>query len=282
MNSFVVHRTLASRVLARTRHAAPRHARALRTKFPTLGSVPLHSVARVTSLTAFVGLTAMVVTPREFPFKESEEQSTNKDTQHKFPVTLRNNSESLTLIGSAVRAVTMFNFYTYTLGLYLADSQLRALRAEYGAIASAENAATALSTLSSAVTGASSPAGSVVALLRIVPYRRANPPHLLGSLSRATCQRVKEMHGDEQSRDWCAQLSASLPGVKDIEPGQVIDIELLADGTARVYFKQQLTAELSRDSRAVSVLLQLFTGPKPRTAAVHQALVEGLRSALAK
>ncbi len=240
----------------------------------------MHSVARITSLTALVGLTALAVTPREFPYKESAEQSTNKDTQHNFPVTLRNNSESLTLIGSAVRTVTMFNFYTYTLGLYLADSQLRALRVECGTTPSTEQAATALSTLSGAVTSASSP--SVVALLRIVPYRRATPPHLLGSLSRATCQRVKELHGAEQSRDWCAQLSASLPGVKEIEPGHVIDIELRSDGTARVYFKQQLTAELSRDSQAVSALLQLFTGPKPRTAAVHDALVEGLRAVLAK
>lgn len=275
-----VHRTLAHRLLTRTRHVSLRRSRALRTKFPSPSPSPqLHSaVARVTSLTA-LGLAAFAITPTEFPFKASTEQSTNKDTQHTFPVTLRNNSESLTLIGSAVRTVTVLQFYTYTLGLYLADTHLRALRGQYGQAPSTEQVATALSALSGAVTGASP---SVVALLRIVPYRSATPPHLLGSLSRATCLRVKELYGAEESRDWCAQLAASLPGVKDIPPGHVIDIELRADGTARVYFEGQLTAELSRDAHAVAALLQLFTGPKPRTAAVHQALVEGLRGLLAK
>ncbi len=223
-------------MLTRARHVSLQRSRALRAKFPVRGPSPqLHTaVARVTSLTA-LGLAALAVTPIEFPFKESTEQSSNKDTHHTFPVTLRNNAVALTLIGSAVRTVTMFNFYTYTLGLYLADDQLAALRKECGTTPSTEQAATALSQLSSAVTGASP---RVVALMRIIPYRSASPPHLLGSLSRATCLRVRELHGTEdESRDWCAELSASLPGVKDIAPGHVIDIELRADGTACVYFK---------------------------------------------
>jgi hypothetical protein len=259
-----------------------RRSRVLHAKFPVTSPVQLHSaVARVTSLTALGLASFAVAAPLAFPFKESVEQSTNKDTHHNFPVTLRNNSESLTLLNSAVRTVTMFQFYTYTLGLYLPDTWLRALRSEYGTALSAEQAATALSQLG-AGQSTQLPGATVLALLRIIPYRRASPPHLLGSLARATCQRVKEFHGTDESRDWCAQLAASLPGVKDVEPGHVIDIELRADGTARVYFEQQLTAELARDSHAVTALLQLFAGPKSRTAAVHQALVEGLRQVVAK
>jgi hypothetical protein len=213
-----------------------------------------------------------------FPFKESTEVVVNKDTQHIFPRQLRNNSDSLTLIGSAVRTVTVFQFYTYTIGLYLADAELQALRQQFGAHVSPEQAATALAALGEHVTASGS---ETVAVLRLVPYRKATPPHLLGSLSRATCQRVKEVHGAE-ARDWCTALAASLPGVKEIEPGHVLDIELRRDGSTCVYWQQQRTARLAPDTLAQTALLQLFTGPQSRTPAVHQALVEGLRSVLAQ